>query len=104
MRRFNGTSSAALRSAISAPPASELGSVVLALLARARNTFSVPRTKRDDDVLFSTSSGAPVSRNTVMDRLGYRQITTAQQYLDSLPDAGDERPRLSRRSEAAAIR
>jgi len=93
--------------------------------------------KRDDDLLFSTSTGAPVSRNTfrtrmwlpaiarsglrhersglrqhvrfhhlrgahaswllaggadlkvVMDRLGHRQITTTQQYLGSLPDAGE---------------
>jgi hypothetical protein len=25
----------------------------------------------------------------VMDRLGHRQITTTQQYLGSLPDAGE---------------
>ena len=86
--------------------------------------------ERDDDLLFSTSTGAPISRNTfrtrvwlpaiersglrqhvrfhdlrgahaswllaggadlkvVMDRLGHRQITTTQQYLGSLPDAGE---------------
>jgi len=86
--------------------------------------------KRDDDLLFSTGTGAPISRNTfrtrvwlpaiersglrqhvrfhdlrgahaswllaggadlkvVMDRLGHRQITTTQQYLGSLPDAGE---------------
>lgn len=85
---------------------------------------------RDDDLLFSTTAGTPLSRNTfrtriwltaveraalrervrfhdlrgahaswllaggadlkvVMDRLGHRQITTTQQYLGSLPDAGD---------------
>lgn len=86
---------------------------------------------RDDALLFATSTGAPISRNTfrtrvwlpaiersglrqrvrfhdlrgahaswllaggadlkiVMDRLGHRQITTTQQYLGSLPDAGEK--------------
>jgi len=86
--------------------------------------------KRDEDLLFSTSTGAPISRNTfrdrvwvpaversglrrhvrfhdlrgahatwvlaggadlkvVMDRLGHKQITTTQQYLGTLPDAGE---------------
>jgi integrase len=85
---------------------------------------------RDDALLFATSVGTALSRNTfrtniwlpavtgaglkervrfhdlraahaswllaggadlkvVMDRLGHRQITTTQQYLGSLPDAGD---------------
>ena len=85
---------------------------------------------RDDALLFATSVGTAISRNTfrtriwlpaiqasglkekvrfhdlrgahaswllaggadlkvVMDRLGHRQITTTQQYLGSLPDAGD---------------
>ena len=87
--------------------------------------------KRDQDLLFSTSLGTPISRNVfrtrvwlpaikrskitqrmrfhdlrgahaswllaggadlkvVMDRLGHRQITTTQQYLGSLPDAGEK--------------
>ena len=86
--------------------------------------------KRDEDLLFSSGTGAPISRNTfrtrvwlpaiersglrrhvrfhdlraahaswllaggadlkvVMDRPGHRQITTTQQYLSSLPDAGE---------------
>lgn len=86
--------------------------------------------KRDDDLLFSSSVGTPLSRVTfrrrvwlpaveraelrrtvrfhdlrgahaswllaggadlkvVMDRLGHKQITTTQQYLGSLPDAGE---------------
>jgi len=85
---------------------------------------------RDDALLLSTGTGAPISRNTfrarvwlpaversglrqrvrfhdlrgahaswllagggdlkvVMDRLGHRQISTTQQYLGSLPDAGE---------------
>ncbi|MDQ6849689.1 MAG: tyrosine-type recombinase/integrase [Actinomycetota bacterium] len=99
-------------------------------LCRAIREHMLAHGKRDDDLLFSTSVGTPISRNTfrtrvwrpaversgirsgvrfhdlrgahaswllaggadlkvVMDRLGHRQITTTQQYLGSLPDAGD---------------
>ncbi len=99
-------------------------------LCRAIRGHMLAHGKRDDDLLFSTSVGTPISRNTfrtrvwlpaiersglrqrvrfhdlrgahaswllaggadlkvVMDRLGHRQITTTQQYLGSLPDAGE---------------
>lgn len=99
-------------------------------LSRAIKTHMLKRGTRDEDLLFSTNAGTPVSRNTfrtrvwipaieesglrrhvrfhdlrgahaswllaggadlkvVMDRLGHRQITTTQQYLGSLPDAGE---------------
>jgi integrase len=99
-------------------------------LCRVIREHMLANGRRDDDLLFSTSTGAPISRNTfrtrvwlpaiersglrqrvrfhdlrgahaswllaggadlkvVMDRLGHRQITTTQQYLGSLPDAGE---------------
>ncbi len=99
-------------------------------LSRALKTHMIKFGRRDEDLLFSTETGSPISRNTfrsrvwlpaigtsglrrhvrfhdlrgahaswllaggadlkvVMDRLGHRQITTTQQYLGSLPDAGE---------------
>lgn len=99
-------------------------------LCRVIREHMLANGKRDDDLLCSTGTGAPISRNTfrtrvwlpaiersglrqrvrfhdlrgahaswllaggadlkvVMDRLGHRQITTTQQYLGSLPDAGE---------------
>ncbi len=99
-------------------------------LTRAIKTHMIRCGRRDEDLLFSTEAGTPISRNTfrsrvwlpaigssglrrqvrfhdlrgahaswllaggadlkvVMDRLGHRQITTTQQYLGSLPDAGE---------------
>jgi integrase len=104
--------------------------MISAELCRVIREHMLAQGKRDDDLLFSTSTGAPTSRNTfrtrvwlpaierselrqrvrfhdlrgahaswllaggadlkvVMDRLGHRQITTTQQYLGSLPDAGE---------------
>jgi len=102
---------------------------VSASLCRELREHMMAHGKRDQDLLFSTSAGTPISRNVfrsrvwkpalerskitqhirfhdlrgahaswllaggadlkvVMDRLGHRQITTTQQYLGSLPDAG----------------
>lgn len=99
-------------------------------LSRAIKTHMLKYGTRDEELLFATRAGTPVSRNTfrtrvwlpaveqsglrrhvrfhdlrgahaswllaggadlkvVMDRLGHRQITTTQQYLGSLPDAGE---------------
>jgi len=99
-------------------------------LCRTIRAHMLANGMRDDDLLFSTPVGTPISRNTfptrvwlpaiersglrqrvrfhdlrgahaswllaggadlkvVMDRLGHRQITTTQQYLGSLPDAGE---------------
>lgn len=101
-----------------------------AQLCRVIREHMLAQGSRDDDLLFPTRTGAPISRNTfrtrvwlpaiersvlrqhvrfhdlrgahaswllaggadlkvVMDRLGHRQITTTQQYLGSLPDAGE---------------
>lgn len=99
-------------------------------LSRVIKTHMLKHGRRDEDLLFATEVGTPISRNTfrtrvwlpaveksgvrrhvrfhdlrgahatwllaggadlkvVMDRLGHRQITTTQQYLGSLPDAGE---------------
>lgn len=99
-------------------------------LCRQIKEHMVSNGYRKEDLLFSTSTGGPISRNTfrtrawrpaveasgirqnvrfhdlrgahaswllaggadlkvVMDRLGHRQINTTQQYLGTLPDAGE---------------